>query len=253
MGTSFSLNDKTALITGASAGIGRATARTLAESGADVVLAARREKRLEELASDIESEYGVEVLVAPTDVTDETDIDALVTATVERFGTLDIVVNNAGTGTERDIGVEDLPSEQYHTVMKVNTDGMFFTTRATLPHLKESSGTIIFIGSFAAKYPRPQAPVYAATKWWTRGFALSLAGRIGDEGIGVTVINPSEVLTEFGKDFRADEALAKNRYDPERVTAPEVVADAAVYAASQEPPNTVTELDLYRRDKFVGL
>jgi NADP-dependent 3-hydroxy acid dehydrogenase YdfG len=246
------LEGETALITGASAGIGRATATALAAAGANVVLAARRSQELERLADDVETEHGVEALPVPTDVTDETEVETLVEATVERFGGLNVVVNNAGTGTERDVGVEELPSEQYHTVMDVNTDGMFFTTRAALPHLRESTGTLVFIGSFAAKYPRPKAPVYAATKWWTRGFALSLAGRVGQDGVGVSVIHPSEVLTEFGKDFRAEGELAMNKYDAERVTAPSAIADAVVYAATRNPPDAVTELDLYRRDKFEG-
>jgi len=250
MAQELQLEGETALITGASAGIERATATALATAGANVVLAARRGQELRRLADDIETEHGVEALIVPTNVTDETDVEALVEATVKRFGALNVVVNNAGTGTERGVGVEDLPSEQYHTVMDVNTDGMFFTTRAALPHLRESDGTLIFVGSFAAKYPRPKAPVYAATKWWTRGFALSLAGRVGQDGVGVSVIHPSEVLTEFGKDFRAEAELAKNKYDAERVTAPAAIADVVVYAAAQDPPNAVTELDLYRRNKF---
>jgi len=89
--------------------------------------------------------------------------------------------------------------------------------------------------------------VYAATKWWVRGFALSLEGAVGDDGVAVTVVNPTEVRTEFGSE--TDDPLAE-RYDPGEVTEPEDVADAIAFAAAQRPPNTVSELDLYRRDKF---
>lgn len=250
MRTENTLHGKTAVITGASSGIGTETAHALAERGSNVVLAARRTDRLATLANTIEADHDVKTLAVGTDVSDETAVEELVETTVETFGRLDIVVSNAGTGTERGVSVEELETEQYRAVMDVNTDGMFFTARAALPHLRESSGILIFVGSFAGKYPRPESPVYAASKWWTHGFALSLAGHVGDENVGVTVINPSEVRTEFGKDFRPEEDLLKHRYDSNEITEPETVAEAVVFAARQEPPNAVTELDLYRRDKF---
>jgi NADP-dependent 3-hydroxy acid dehydrogenase YdfG len=246
------LSDAAALVTGASAGIGRATARVLARDGANVALAARRPERLHEIADDIEAEYGVDTLPVPTDVTDESAVEALVERTVGAFGALDVVVNNAGTGTEPGVAVEDLDTEQYRTVMDVNTDGMFFTARAALPYLRESQGTLIFVGSFAGQYPRPGNPVYAATKWWTRGFALSLAGQVGDDDVGVSVINPTEVRTKFGKDFAPEEELFTEQFDPGEVTEPETVAEAIAFAARQDPPDAVTELDLFRRDKFGG-
>jgi len=246
------LSGKAALVTGASAGIGRETAMALARDGADVAIAARREERLESIAADVESAHGVETLVVPTDVSEEASVEAMVTDAVAAFGDLDVVVANAGTGTGPGIPVEDLPTDQYRTVTDVNVDGMFYTARAALPHLRASAGTLVFVASFAGKYPRPGSPVYAATKWWTRGFALSLAGQVGPDDVGVTVVNPSEVRTEFGKEYREDDELAKERFDPADVTNPEDVAEAIAFAARAEPPNAVTELDLYRRDKFEG-
>jgi len=246
------LSGKAALVTGASAGIGRETAMALASDGADVAIAARREERLESIAADVESAHGVETLVVPTDVSEEASVEAMVTDAVAAFGGLDVVVANAGTGTGPGIPVEDLPTDQYRTVTDVNVDGMFYTARAALPHLRASAGTLVFVASFAGKYPRPGSPVYAATKWWTRGFALSLAGQVGDDDVAVTVVNPSEVRTEFGKEYREDDELAKERFDPADVTNPEDVAEAIAFAARAESPNAVTELDLYRRDKFEG-
>ena len=224
----------------------------LAADGADVAIAARREERLESIASDLESEHDVETLVVPTDVGEEASVEAMVTDAVSAFGRLDVVVANAGTGTGPGIPVEDLPTEQYRTVTDVNVDGVFFTARAALPHLRATAGTLVFVASFAGKYPRPGSPVYAATKWWTRGFALSLAGQVGGDDVAVTVVNPSEVRTEFGKEFREGAELAKERFDPADVTNPEDVAAAVAYAARTESPNAVTELDLFRRDKFEG-
>lgn len=248
MSTENSLHGQTALITGASAGIGRETARALAADGANVVLTARREERLRKIAEEIEAEHGVETLVVPTDVTDETDVEATVEAAIDEFGELNVVVNNAGTGTELGVDTENLDTDQYQTVMNVNADGMFYTSRAVIPHLRETSGNLIFVGSFAARYPRSGSPVYAASKWWARGFALSLAAEIGDDDIAVSVIHPSEVRTEFGKEYREEQS--KHRYEPGEVTEPEDVAEAIAFAARQESPNAVTELDLYRRDKF---
>jgi len=125
-------------------------------------------------------------------------------------------------------------------------DGVFFTTRAALPHLRESSGNLIFVGSFAGRFPRPFNPVYAATKWWVRGFAHSVEGQVGEDGVAVTVVNPSEVRTEFGSE---EGESFEERFEPGTVTEPEEVADAIAFAAGKNG-STVSEIDVYRRDKF---
>ena len=244
------LADNGAIVTGASAGIGRETARALASDGADVALVARRENRLTELAAEIESKTDATALVCPADVSDEDEVEAAVEKTVSEFGHLDVLVNNAGIATDSETPVEEFPTDQYRTVMGVNVDGMFYTARAAIPHLRETNGTAIFVASYAGKNPSPGAPLYAATKWWTRGFAKSLAGQVGTDDIAVSIVNPSEVRTEFGKEFR--EQTSKERYERDEVTGPRAVADAITFAARQETPNTVSELDLYRRDKFSG-
>jgi NADP-dependent 3-hydroxy acid dehydrogenase YdfG len=236
------LDDSTAIVTGASSGIGRATAEALSAAGADIVLAARSEDRITALADDLETD----ALAVPTDVREEADVEALVASTVDRFGGVDVLVNNAGLG--RGSSVEDLSTDEYRWMMETNVDGMFFTTRAALPHLRESEGTAIFIGSFAGEFPRSFNPVYAATKWWTRGFAKSLSAQAGDE-VAVSIINPSEVRTEFGSE---DGESFEQRFEEGEVTEPAEIADAVVFAAEQSP-SMVSELDLFRRDKFTGL
>jgi NADP-dependent 3-hydroxy acid dehydrogenase YdfG len=238
--TGFDLEGERALVTGASSGIGKAVAFELAKSGARVALAARRTDRLSALADQLAAEYGTDALVVTTDVTDPGAVAEMVAETVDVFGGLDLVVNNAGILRRAD-RLEELPIEEYQSMRAVNVDGMFYTAQAALPHLRESDGTIVFVGSDSAKHPDPRLATYAATKWWTRGFALSLEAREGANGVGVSVVNPGDVLTEINVDGEPFSAVA----DPEDVLAAEEVARAIAFTASQHSSSTVAELDLY--------
>ena len=242
MAAEQSLDGQSAIVTGASSGIGEATAHALAEDDANVALAARREERLESLAADLDER--VDTLVVPTNVRDEDAVDALVEETVDAFGGLDLLVNNVGVVAGD--SVDDLTTEAYRTMMEVNVDGYFFATRAALPHLRESSGTLVFIGSFAGQYPRPFNPVYAATKWWVRGFAKSVSADVGEDDVAVTTVNPAEVRSEFASE--TGESF-EDRFDEGAVSEPAEIADAVRFAAKQDP-SMVSELDLYRRDKL---
>jgi NADP-dependent 3-hydroxy acid dehydrogenase YdfG len=242
--TRDSLDGDAAVVTGASSGIGAATAHALAREGASVVLAARREERLESIAEDVRTEHDADAVVVPTDITDEDAVDALIEATVEAFGGLDLLVNNVGVIRGSD--VEEMTTEEYRTMMDVNVDGYFFPTRAALPHLRESSGTLVFVGSFAGQYPRPFNPVYAASKWWVRGFAKSVSASVGDDDVAVTTVNPAEVRSEFADEIGDP---FEERFDPGEVTEPEEVADAIAFAAKQDP-SMLSEIDVYRRDKL---
>ena len=244
MAAEQSLDGQSAIVTGASSGIGEATAHALAEDGANVALAARREERLESLAADLDDAHGVDTLVAPTNVRDEDAVDALIKETVDAFGGLDLLVNNVGVVAGD--SVDELTTDAYRTMMEVNVDGYFFATRAALPHLRESSGTLVFIGSFAGQYPRPFNPVYAATKWWVRGFAKSVSADVGEDDVAVTTINPAEVRSEFASE--TGESF-EDRFEKGEVSEPAEIADAVRFAVKQDP-SMVSELDLYRRDKL---
>lgn len=240
-----SLEGQTSLVTGASAGFGKATARKLASEGSSVVVAARREERLRDLKDEIETAHDVSVLVVPTDISEEDQVEKLIEETTNEFNSLDIVVNNAGVGHGEK--VETLSTETYRNVMGANVDGAFFTTRASIPHVRDANGTIIFIGSIAGQYPTAIYPVYAAAKWWTRGFALSLAGEIGGDDIAVSVINPTGVRTEFGSEYRDPNYKL---FDEDKFPEPEDVANAVAFVAKHESPTAIGELDVYRRWEF---
>lgn len=240
-----SIKGKTAIVTGASSGIGKATTHRLAEEGASVVLASRSKDELEEIAEKIEEKYGADALAVKTDVTSESEVENLFQETMEKFGEIDIVVSNAGLAMTGEI--EEMPTEHYRTNNDVNIDGMFYVARESIPHLKQTEGNLVFLGSIAGKYPRGGNPVYAASKAWTISFAKSLSAQIGDQGVAVTVVNPSEVRT----DFNSEEGTAfKETFEKGSVTEPESIADGIIYAAQQEATNTVEELNLYRRDKL---
>jgi NADP-dependent 3-hydroxy acid dehydrogenase YdfG len=247
MDTSGPADDRVALITGASSGIGAATARRLAADGTDVVLAARRDASLATVRDQCER-AGVDALAVPTDVTDRTAVDALVEAAVDRFGHLDIAVVNAGIGEARDVPLPDLPVDQFERVTATNIHGAYYTTRAVLPALRESDGALVYVGSYKGKHPSTSTPVYAASKWWLRGFALSVSGRVGPDGVAVTLVNPSGVRTAFGSEFR--DQTNNTALDASATLDPTDVADAIAYATEQETPVTVTELDVNRRDIF---
>jgi len=240
-----SLEGLIALVTGASSGIGQATAYALAREGADVVIAARREQRLNEIADDIREQSGADVGVAVTDITEEHQVKAMVQKCVDWGGTLDIVVNNAGILHTAD--VEDTSTAEFDTLIGVNVRGMFLTARESLPHLREVNGNLTFVGSVAGRYPRPYSPLYAATKWWTRGFALSLAGAVGEEGVAISVVGPDAVRTEIGQ--QEGESF-RERFDESEALEPEDVAEAIVFSTRQEAPVSIPELDLYLRNKF---
>ncbi|MFP8951628.1 SDR family oxidoreductase [Natrialbaceae archaeon A-arb3/5] len=237
-------DEQVAIVTGASSGIGEATSHEFAAAGANVVLAARSEDQLTELAAGLESEYGVDALAVPTNVRNEDEVDALIEKAVDTFGGIDVLVNNAGLARGSD--VEELTTEEFETMQETNVDGVFYATRAAIPHVREREGHLIFVGSFAGRFPRSFNPVYGASKWWVRGFAKSVAAQVGDDGIGVTVVNPAEVRSEFET---ADERTYSEAFEQGEASEPIEVAEAIVFAASRRG-SSVSELDINRRDKF---
>lgn len=235
------------MVTGASAGIGRATARALATEGANVVVGARTESELKALAETLEDEYGVVSVPVKTDVRSPESVDSLVETTVETFDSLDVLVCNAGlTGGKatHDEVLEDMDPEGFRAMTETNVHGAFYATHAALPHLRESKGNLVFVGSSAGKYPRPGNPVYAGTKWWLRGFARSVEAHAGADGVAVSLVNPTAVRTDAWKDTLG----------PGEAAEPEEIAEVVVFVCTRSGHTTISEVDVFRRDmlgKFI--
>jgi NADP-dependent 3-hydroxy acid dehydrogenase YdfG len=231
------LAGKTAIVTGASSGIGEATARLLAGEGCNVVLAARREDRLNSLAA----ELGEGALAVPTDVTDPAACAALVARAFERFGDLDILVNNAGVGLHGSVPEGD--PEDWRRMFDVNVLGVLYTTRAAVRHmLHRGSGDVVFVSSLAGRrVPRADATVYAATKHAITAVAEGLRLDVHDKGIRVINVEPGLVRTEFPESSHP----SANEYYEEKDYAPleaEDIAAAVLYAVSQPPRVSVNEV-----------
>lgn len=186
---------QTVIVTGASAGIGRALVLQLARQGAKVAIAARRAERLEQVAVECRT-LGAEVLVVPTDVTDESQCKALVEKTVATFGRLDMLINNAGLAATALF--DEFPDlSLFRHTMDVNFYGAVYCTYYALPHLKQSRGRIVAISSMGGKAAIPYNTPYCASKYGMHGFYDSLRMELTQYGVSVTLICPYWVVTEF--------------------------------------------------------
>ncbi len=185
--------DKVAIVTGASSGIGKATALALARAGAHVALAARREPLLQDVAREIVA-LGREALVVPTDVTDREQVDRLVRATLERWGRVDILIANAGAYVRRPI--RELRPEDLEYSLAVNFYGSVYPVLALLPHMLErKTGHIVLVTSMDAKKGIPPDAPYVAAKFALAGFGDVLRQELHGTGVRVTIVFPGRVDT----------------------------------------------------------
>lgn len=187
--------DQVVIVTGASAGIGRALALQLADQGARLAIAARRAERLEQVAEECRAHKG-EVLVLPTDVSNEAECKALVEKTVATFGRLDMLVNNAGLSVVA-LFREYPDLRLFRHVMDVNFYGAVHCTYFTLSYLRQTKGRIVTISSLGGKSGLPANTPYTASKYALHGFYDSLRMELSPHGVSVTLICPYWVVTEF--------------------------------------------------------
>jgi NADP-dependent 3-hydroxy acid dehydrogenase YdfG len=223
------LGGKTAIVTGASSGIGAAIARVLAENGARVAGGARRPERLE-------TEIALEL-----DVTDASSCERFVEQAVEQLGGLDILVNNAGLGLGRD--PFDAGTEQdEETVLETNVHGLLRMTRLCLPHIRDG-GHIVNMGSIAGRQPYENAAVYIASKYAVRGFTYALREDLLGRPIHLTTVDPGLVETNFSRvRFRGDEEKAAAVYANTTPITPDDVAECVLFAVTRPPHVNIDEL-----------
>jgi clavulanate-9-aldehyde reducatase len=188
------LDGKVAFVTGASSGIGRATALALASAGASVAVAARRVDRLGELEAEL-SGLGAKTLAIELDVTDEDAVRAAVSSTVESLGSLDVVVNNAGLMLLGQI--EGADTEDWRRMIETNVLGLMYVSHAALPHLLESKGSLVQVSSTAGRVARAGSGAYNASKWAVNAFSEALRQEVTGRGVRVVVIEPGMVDTEL--------------------------------------------------------
>lgn len=232
------LQGKVALITGASAGIGRACARALAGEGARLVLTARRQERLDALKKEAES-LGTEAVSISGDAREEETAIRTVKAAADVFGRIDILINNTGAGNYKNL--VDTSAEEYDELMDVNVRTTFLFTRHAVPiMLAQASGTILMISSMAGVYGFGGESVYCMTKFAQVGFAQALDRELRPNGIKVGVICPGGVKTEF--------ALGKGRTEQSVVESdmldPEDVASAVLLACTQSAKSRIIEIQM---------
>ncbi|WP_405396993.1 SDR family oxidoreductase [Maribacter sp. Asnod2-G09] len=239
----MNLEDKVIIITGASSGIGKATAVKLAENGAKVVLMARSEDELNDLKSDIVKNGG-QALVVPGDVTKKDDFEKVVSKTKQEYGKVSGLVNNAGLMPLS--FVENLKTDEWEKMVDVNVKGVLNGVAAVLPHLKENKGgNIINVSSMAAHRYFPGGAVYCATKAAVKMLSEGLRQELAPKyGINITSIEPGNVDTNLLSTITDEDVKEKLKEMPQ--TEPlksEDIANAIYYAISQ--PDRVNINDVY--------
>ncbi|MET7974212.1 SDR family NAD(P)-dependent oxidoreductase [Streptomyces mirabilis] len=249
------LTGTVALVTGASSGIGAATARRLAEDGASVALVARRKGRLNDLAAEI-GKAGGTALVVEADITDRPQAEAAVQQAVEHFGRLDTLVNNAGLMLLGPVVGADV--DEWERMLAVNVQGLLHTTHAALPHLLKAAedgprkvADIVNISSIAGRVAWNGYGVYNLTKFGVNGFTESLRQEVTQRHVRVGVLEPGGVDTELGSHNKPEiqGAMITPFYDTTEVLTPDDIADGVAYMVTRPRHASIGELWIMPTDQ----
>jgi NADP-dependent 3-hydroxy acid dehydrogenase YdfG len=238
------IKDKIVVVTGASSGLGEATARLLSAQGATVVLGARRADRLQSLAKDLEARGG-KALALTTDVRSREQVKALVDSAVQTYGRIDIMISNAGLMPQAPL--ERLKVDEWEQMIDVNIKGVLYGIAAALPHMqRQKAGHFINVSSVAGHRAGPGFAVYAATKFAVRALSEGLRQEVKPYNIRTTVISPGAVATELPNSVTDPDASERIRTFYEQVAVPaDSFARAVAFAMSQPPEVDINEI-LYR-------
>ncbi len=238
------LSGKVAIITGAGTGIGKGMARAFAREGADLVLASRKRANLDQTAQEL-ADSGVNILVVPTDVTDEAAVDALFEATMQEFGRVDILINNSGAFDGGPL--DELPLETWLKVLAVNLTGPFLCGRQAMRIMKaQGGGRIINVGSISAQMCRPNAAPYNTTKHGLVGLTKSMALEGREYNVVASMIHPGNTLTER----RA--ASDRVQDDEPMMTVDELAEVAVTMSALPLHVNVLEAIVLPTTQKYLG-
>jgi NADP-dependent 3-hydroxy acid dehydrogenase YdfG len=241
------LQGSVALVTGASSGIGQATARSLAARGASLALVARRADRLESLGGEI-ADAGGTALPIEADVSAREQAEAAVARTAGELGRLDVLVNNAGVML---LGpVADAPVEEWEQMVEVNLLGLMYTARAALPHLLEAAerdprrvADMVNISSVAGRIARKGSGVYNATKFGVGAFSESLRQEVGRRHVRVSLVEPGAVATELQSHNRPEvREQIEQRFEDMEILQAEDIADSIAYVVTRPRHVAVNEI-----------
>jgi len=237
---SDTIQDKVVVITGASSGLGEATARMLAQHGAHLVLGARRLERLEALASDLRA-TGAQVEVKATDVTQAEQVQALVDLALERHGRVDVMLNNAGLMPHSPLDRRRL--EDWDQMIDVNIKGVLYGIAAVLPTMQtQKSGHIINVASVAGHKVRAGSTVYSATKHAVRIISEGLRQEVKPYGLRTTILSPGAVATELPNTITEADVAENVRKLYELAIPADAFARAVIYALSQPDDVDINEI-----------
>jgi NAD(P)-dependent dehydrogenase (short-subunit alcohol dehydrogenase family) len=225
------LRGKVVVITGASRGLGRALVLACAKEGANLVVNSRNEDSLRPVAEEAE-EAGAEVLAIPADVSVGTDVENLADGTIQRFGRVDVLVNNAGLLGPR-VPIEEYPEDEWRRVLDANLTAPFLLSRALIPHMSEG-GSIINVTSGVSIEGRAEWGAYSVSKFGVEGLTQILAAELEDRGIRVNSVDPGGMRTEMRAAAYPDE-------DPATRITPEENTGVFLYLASDESRDVTRE------------
>ncbi|RUM24189.1 SDR family oxidoreductase [Rhizobium vallis] len=227
-----SVSKKVVIVTGSGSGIGRATAARFLDEQASVVFVGRHRKKLEDAASGFANDR---ILIVAGDVSSEKDVDRLLQETLDRFGRLDVLVNNAGIHAEGK--VDELATADWRKVMATDLDGVFFASRAALPHLKKTGGSIINVASVSGTGGDWSMAAYNAAKGGVVNLTRAMAMDHGKDGVRVNAVCPSLTRSDMTKDMMDDEELLakfNERFALKGPAEPEDIAGVIAFLASDD-------------------
>lgn len=237
------LSGKIALITGASQGIGEATAYKLAEAGCNLILIARNYEKLAEIEKNILSKHNVKILIKKIDLRNYSEIESFINSLDEYWRKIDILINNAGLAKGMNLFYEDT-QENWEEVFATNVNGLFKITHMILPlMLEKGSGHIIFLGSIAGHQPYPRGSIYCASKSAVKAFSESLRMELIDKNIRISSVDPGMVETNFSNvRFDGDTERAKNVYKGLTPLNANDIAEAILFCATRPPHCNINQM-----------